>query len=59
MLQEAHCTSTCECSERSLLYSMSLLQASESSVGIAIGQQELARLLCQQHLTVVPNQTIA
>ena len=38
---------------------MSLLQASESSVGIAIGQQELARLLCQQHLTVVPNQTIA
>ncbi len=57
MLQVAHCTSTCECSERSLLYSMSLLQASESSVSVATGQQRPDSFLCQQHSTVVPGHT--
>jgi len=36
---------------------MSLLQASESSVSVATGQQRPDSFLCQQHSTVVPGHT--
>lgn len=57
MLQVAHCSRTCECSERSLLYSMSLFQASESSARTATRQQQPYSRFCQHHLTDVPRHT--